>query len=90
LSQFWNASTTSYCWDRIALYPGAERHTTLEENALILAAVNVTMADANIAAFDAKYHYVAWRPVTAIPAVAGVADRFTQGAPQQGDMTCWH
>jgi membrane-associated phospholipid phosphatase len=66
LSQFWNSSTTSYYWDRIALYLGAERHTTLEENALILAAVNVAMADANIAALDAKYLYVAWRPVTAI------------------------
>jgi hypothetical protein len=66
-SQFWNASTTSYYWDRIALFLGAERHTTMEENALILAAVNVAMADAVIASWDAKFYYAAWRPVTAIP-----------------------
>ena len=66
-SQFWNASTTSYSWNRIALYLGAERHMTLLQNALVLAALNVAIADAGIACWDAKYHYVFWRPVTAIP-----------------------
>jgi len=66
-SKFWNASTASFYWNRIALYLGAERHMTLLENALVLAAVNVAMADAVIAAWEAKYHYVFWRPVTAIP-----------------------
>jgi membrane-associated phospholipid phosphatase len=66
-SQFWNSSTTSYSWNRIALYLGAERHMTLLQNALVLAALNVATADAGIACWDAKYHYVFWRPVTAIP-----------------------
>jgi membrane-associated phospholipid phosphatase len=65
--QFWNSSTTSYSWNRIALYLGAERHMTLLRNALVLAALNVAIADAAIACWDAKYHYVFWRPVTAIP-----------------------
>jgi hypothetical protein len=33
----------------------------------VLGALNVAMADAGIACRDAKYHYVFWRPVTAIP-----------------------
>jgi membrane-associated phospholipid phosphatase len=66
-SLFWNASTAGFYWNRIALYLGAERHTSMEENALILATVNVAMADAAIACWEAKFHYVAWRPVTAIP-----------------------
>jgi PAP2 superfamily len=66
-SRFWNASTAAFYWNRIALFLGAERHTTLEENALILAAVDVAMADAAIACWEAKDYYVAWRPVTAIP-----------------------
>jgi membrane-associated phospholipid phosphatase len=67
-SQFWNASTASFYWNRIALFLlGKEHHTTLEENALIFAAMDVAMADAAIACWEAKYHYVAWRPVTAIP-----------------------
>jgi membrane-associated phospholipid phosphatase len=66
-SQFWNSSTSSYSWNRIALFLGAERHMTLLQNALVLAALNVATADAGIACWDAKYHYVFWRPVTAIP-----------------------
>jgi membrane-associated phospholipid phosphatase len=66
-SNFWAASTTSYSWNRVALYLGGERHMTLLQNALVLAALNVAMADAAIACWEAKYHYVFWRPVTAIP-----------------------
>jgi membrane-associated phospholipid phosphatase len=65
-SIFWNSSTASFYWNRIALFLGAERHTTLAENALVLAALNIAMADAGIACWEAKYYYVAWRPVTAI------------------------
>jgi membrane-associated phospholipid phosphatase len=65
-SIFWNSSTASFYWNRIALFLGAERHTTLVENALVLAALNIAMADAGIACWEAKYYYVAWRPVTAI------------------------
>ena len=34
----------------------------------MLALVNVTMADAAIGCWDAKYRYVFWRPITAITA----------------------
>ncbi|MER9740894.1 vanadium-dependent haloperoxidase [Mesorhizobium sp. M0187] len=43
-----------------------KRVTELEEVARILAIVNVAMADAGIAAWDAKWHYDFWRPVTGI------------------------
>ena len=46
---------------------GAERHNTLSQNARLLGRwLNLAMADAAIACWDAKYHYVFWRPVTAI------------------------
>jgi membrane-associated phospholipid phosphatase len=83
-SQFWNVSTASFYWNRIALFLlGKEHHTTLEENALILAAVDVAMADAAIACWEAKYHYVTWRPVTAIP----LAD--TDGNPATSADPSW-
>jgi membrane-associated phospholipid phosphatase len=44
-----------------------ERHNSLLEHARILALVDLAMADAAIACWEAKYHYVFWRPVTAIP-----------------------
>jgi hypothetical protein len=54
-------------WNRIALSVAARYHMTLSENARLLAVLNVALADAGIAAWDGKYHYSSWRPVTAIP-----------------------
>jgi hypothetical protein len=51
-------------------------------NARFLALLNIAMADAAIACFEAKYHYVFWRPITAIT----LAD--TDGnAATQADLT---
>ena len=66
-SLFWNSTSATYFFDTIGMSLGAERHTTLSENARLLALLNVAMADAAIACWDAKYTYVSWRPVTAIP-----------------------
>jgi len=41
---------------------------SVEENALLFAAVNIAVADARIAIWDAKYTYLFWRPVTALNA----------------------
>jgi membrane-associated phospholipid phosphatase len=38
----------------------------MQQNARLFALLNVAMADAAICAWDAKYHYNFWRPVTAI------------------------
>ena len=80
-SLFWNASTAAYYWDQVALELGAERHTTLSENARLLGLVNVAMADAAIGCWEAKYHYVFWRPVTAIPLAASDGNPDTAADP---------
>jgi membrane-associated phospholipid phosphatase len=80
---FWNASTATYLWNHLAdslIERGdrdededddsgrwGERRNSLLENARVLALLDLAMADAAIACWEAKYHYVAWRPVTAIP-----------------------
>ncbi|MFO0847193.1 MAG: vanadium-dependent haloperoxidase [Gemmataceae bacterium] len=53
------------------------------ELARLLALVNVAMADAGIAAWEAKYYYLYPRPVTAIRATPGVGNAFWTplGAP---------
>jgi membrane-associated phospholipid phosphatase len=53
-------------WNSIAQIIGAARGTTLEENARLFALLNIAMADAAICAWDAKYTFNFWRPVTAI------------------------
>jgi hypothetical protein len=65
-SIFWQGDVNR-AWSRVAISLGAERHTTLLQNALVLAALSVALADATIACWEAKYHYVFWRPITAIP-----------------------
>jgi membrane-associated phospholipid phosphatase len=66
-ARFWNSTTANYFWDGVAVELGHRRHLTLSENSRLLALLNLAIADAAIACWDAKYHYVFWRPVTAIP-----------------------
>jgi hypothetical protein len=69
---FWNSSTASYLWNHVALsliehaHDDAHRSNTLKD-ARLLAMLNLAMADAAIGCWDAKYHFVSWRPITAIP-----------------------
>jgi hypothetical protein len=65
LALFW-AGNTPLFWNRIAVQLSTERSLSFTENAHLFALLNVSMADAAIACWDAKYRYVFWRPVTAI------------------------
>jgi len=90
-SLFWNSTTPIYLWDHLAisLLEGegrADEHRggrDLLKNARLLAMLNLAMADAAIACWDAKYHYVFWRPITAIP----LAD--TDGNPATNPDPTW-
>jgi hypothetical protein len=64
---FWAASTVTYFWNSVAVSLSTARHASLSRNARLLAVLNLAIADAAIACWDAKYTYAFWRPVTAIP-----------------------
>src|SRR4029077_2373633 len=53
-------------WNVIAQNAATSQGNTLDQDARLFAELNVTLADATIANFDAKYTYNRWRPVTAI------------------------
>jgi hypothetical protein len=53
-------------YNQITLHIAEQRRTGAIELARLLALVNVAMADAGIAIWESKYHYVFWRPVTGI------------------------
>jgi hypothetical protein len=53
-------------WNSIAQIIGAPQGNTLEENARLFGLLNIAMADAAICAWDAKYTFHFWRPITAI------------------------
>ncbi len=57
--------------------------TTTEQNALIFVLTDIAEADARIAIWDAKYHYLYWRPVTALNADedGGVTNNYAKWTP---------
>jgi hypothetical protein len=80
-SLFWNSGTATYLWNNVAVSLLADDHrdrdgddrrdhgrrgSSLLEHARVLGLLNIAMADAAIACWDAKYQYRYWRPITAI------------------------
>jgi hypothetical protein len=53
-------------YNQITQAVALQQHNTLDQDARLFALVNVAMGDAGVVAWDAKYAYNLWRPVTAI------------------------
>ncbi|HEV7391115.1 MAG TPA: phosphatase PAP2 family protein [Burkholderiales bacterium] len=76
-------------YNQIAVAIADQKHLRVAELARLLALVNVAMADVGIAAWETKYYYQFWRPVTAIreadqgtgPTGAGDGNPATIGDP---------
>ena len=66
LAKFWGAAPIWNVWNEIAQRLAVTRHASLEQTATVFANLDLTLADATIGLYDAKYHYLVWRPVTAI------------------------
>jgi hypothetical protein len=69
---FWDSASPGYLWNSVAQSllkdkVASKKTKTLLENARLFARLNIAMADAAIACWEAKYAYVFWRPITAIP-----------------------
>jgi len=67
LARFW-ISTAAQNWNPVARQAAIAQRFTLAQNARAFALLNLAGADAFIAAWDAKFTYNQWRPVTAIRA----------------------
>jgi hypothetical protein len=63
---FWAGDLPVAMWDRVADDLAEADHINLTDNARLLARMNVAMADAVIAIWNAKNTYNRWRPITAI------------------------
>jgi hypothetical protein len=70
---FWQDDTPAAMWNRAADQLAQAHHTTLIGNARLLAQLNIVLADATIAIWNAKNTYNFWRPVTAIHATSDPA-----------------
>lgn len=80
LALFWYENS-SFGWNRIARLVDAEHPFDLLGHARMFAVLNAAMADATIAAFDSKYFYNFWRPITAIHAADTDGNDLTSGDP---------
>jgi len=70
-------------WIVIAQGVSSSQHLTLIQNARLFALVGIAVADAGIVAWDAKYHYNDWRPIT------GIQKADTDGNPNTPQDTTW-
>ncbi len=70
IAKFWanggGTATPPGHWNVVAQIVAEDRHNSLEENARLFAMLNIGLADAAIASWDAKYATNFWRPITAI------------------------
>jgi membrane-associated phospholipid phosphatase len=65
-AKFWASAPIWNTWNQVAQNLAVTRHASLEQTATVFANLDLTLADATIGLYDAKYHYLVWRPVTAI------------------------
>ena len=65
-------------WNEGLLRLAAVRGLNLVQTARVLAMAHVSGGDAMIACFDAKYHYMFWRPAVAIPMAGTDANPATE------------
>ena len=65
IANFWK-QPTHVPFNAIARSVSKVKDLSLEANARLFALLNIALADTRIAAWDAKYQYGFWRPITAI------------------------
>ena len=75
IARFWSANTVRQ-YNRVARDIAAAGSLDVLKTARLIAMVNVVGADVQIAGLYAKYHFLYWRPVTAIDPTAVTADGF--------------
>jgi len=76
IAKFWSANTIRQ-YNRVARDITDAKGFSLVQTARLAAMVNDVAADAGISVMDAKYHYLFWRPITAIdPSSVSSSDGF--------------
>ena len=77
IARFWQDGPGSHTppghWTQIAAMVAAQQGLGLSASANLMLQLNLAMADAGIASFDAKYAYDTWRPIT-VAEEGGVID----------------
>ena len=78
---FYEVSSPTLVLNQAARQVAQERWYSLSENARALALINMAISDSLVASFFNKYHYIFWRPETAIRAGDTDGNPKTEGDP---------
>jgi PAP2 superfamily/Vanadium chloroperoxidase N-terminal domain len=76
-------------YNQIAQVVARQQGNTEVQNARMFALINIAMADAGIASWDAKYTYDFWRPVRAIRQVGPNGENLNDGNPATAADPTW-
>jgi hypothetical protein len=93
-ARFWTANVIRQ-YNRLARDVATARNLGIVETARLIAMVNTVGADAQISCMYAKYHYLFWRPVTAIDPTSvsndgfGPVSGFDDGNPATAEQPGW-
>jgi hypothetical protein len=94
VARFWSANVVRQ-YNRVGREIADARGLGLRETARLMAMINLVGADALMSGLYAKYHYLFWRPVTAIDPTAVTEDGFgpipgyDDGNPATVEQTGW-
>ncbi|HEY1577585.1 MAG TPA: vanadium-dependent haloperoxidase, partial [Terracidiphilus sp.] len=66
LANFFDLVSAVGAWNPVATQLSVQQGDSLSENARTLALLNMALSDALVTVMETKYHYVFWRPETAI------------------------
>ena len=80
-AQFWASAGPAGVWNRAAQSASLRRNLNLLKNARLFALLNMAMADSALSAWDSKFFYSNWRPVTAIMLAADDGNPLTIADP---------
>lgn len=80
IALFWLESSP-LAWNRLARSVSAAHGLDAWENARLFGLLNMAMADGYVSSWDAKFHYLFWRPVTAIQSADTDGNPLTTGDP---------
>jgi hypothetical protein len=85
IARFWADGAGTYTppghWNQIAEGVAQDQGNSLSENARLFEELNVALGDAGIVAWNAKFTYNFWRPITAIQNADQIGNPQTQADP---------
>lgn len=82
VARFYASASPIQVWNQAARQASAAQGFSLTENARLFALLAMSMCDASIAAYDSKYYYGFWRPLTAIRAGDSDGNHKTDADPE--------